>query len=132
MDDTAAPLVLVVDDDELLRLVIRDLLEMAGYRVAEVADATAGIEWCRTARPDLVLLDALMPEMDGFDCCRHLRSLFPASELPILMLTALSDAGTADRVAAAGATGYVAKPFKTQLLLDRIAALLPSSVRTLT
>lgn len=129
-DDSAAPLVLVVDDDELLRLVIREVLEVSGYRVAEADSATASIDFCHATPPDLVLLDALMPDVDGFACCGTLRAHPATQHLPILMLTALNDIDTAAQTRAAGATDYISKPFKTEHLLDRIAHFIPSPTLT--
>ncbi|MEO0804337.1 MAG: response regulator [Cyanobacteria bacterium J06642_2] len=130
MDDTITPCILVVDDDELLRSVIIDLLEMSGYRVAAAASASAGIDFCRLTPPNLVLLDALMPDMDGFECCRILRTEPSTQNIPILMMTALSEGDTAEQIIAAGATDYVVKPFKPQHLLRLIATLIASSAQT--
>lgn len=71
--DRAIPLVLVIDDDATMRLMIRRGLERDGFRVEEAADGDTGFVAFTTHSPDVVLLDAIMPGADGFECCRHIR-----------------------------------------------------------
>lgn len=116
--------VLVVDDDGHIREVIRFALEKAGFRVAEAADGRQALEACRADRPDLLVLDILMPEMDGTDVCRQLRAQEETATLPIVFLTSKSD--EIDRVLGLelGGDDYVTKPFSPRELVARAKAVL--------
>ena len=117
-------LIAIVDDDSTLRTIVKGILEARGYQVFEADSAAACLKLCDTICPDLILLDALMPDMDGFECCRELRSRFTKEELPIVMVTGLEDASTASEVMAAGANEYVAKPIQWAKLFEVIGAVL--------
>ncbi|WP_040160312.1 MtrAB system response regulator MtrA [Nigerium massiliense] len=121
MPDSAKALtgsrVLVVDDDSALAEMLQIVLQASGLETDWVGRGDEALEAFRRFRPDLVLLDLMLPGLDGVDVCRELRA---ESDVPIVMLTAKSD--TQDVVAGleAGADDYVAKPFKTQELLARV------------
>jgi two-component system, OmpR family, response regulator MtrA len=114
-----APKVLVVDDDQALAEMLGIVLRKEGLDVAHCADGGRAVAMFREFRPDLVLLDVMLPTLSGVEVCRHLRA---ESGVPIVMLTARTD--TKDVVAGleAGADDYVVKPFKPQELLARIRA----------
>ena len=80
------PLILVVDDDRLIRMVVCRTLKQAGYDLVEATNGVEAIDVFRTIRPDLVLMDVLMPELDGFEACRSIRSSSEFVTTPILML----------------------------------------------
>ena len=113
--------VLVVDDEADVRLLLRELLERAGYEVRDAAHGRAALRELYVGTPDLVILDVSMPVVDGWDTVSRIREV---SDVPILMLTAR--AGELDRVRGlkAGADDYVVKPFGRQELLARVEALL--------
>lgn len=112
---------LLIDDDKLITEPLADMLKIRGYDVLVANDGRAGYQMALRDQPDLVVLDILMPEMDGWEVCRALRR---RSVVPILMLTALND--EFDRIAGLemGADDYLAKPFSRSELLARIRALL--------
>ena len=114
------PLVLVVEDDPTIREVVQALLESMGNAVVAVADGLAALEHIQAGDVDLILLDLMLPDVNGLDLCLRLRGHESGAYLPIIMLTALS--GEADRHAgfAAGADDYIAKPFEAGELLDRV------------
>ncbi|WP_256841301.1 MtrAB system response regulator MtrA [Ornithinimicrobium cryptoxanthini] len=118
--------VLVVDDDQALAEMLGIVLRKEGLEVAHCADGGRAVALFREFRPDLVLLDVMLPTLSGVEVCRHLRA---ESGVPIVMLTARTD--THDVVAGleAGADDYVVKPFKPQELLARIRARLRRSDR---
>jgi DNA-binding response OmpR family regulator len=116
--------ILVVDDDTDIRLLLRELLERAGYAVDEAQDGREALRTLFTTPPALVILDVTMPDMDGYQTLERIRDL---SEVPVLMLTARTQELEKVRGLAAGADDYVAKPFGRQELLARVQALLRRS-----
>ena len=113
--------ILVVDDDPDIRLLVRSLMERAGYDVSEAEDGKAALRNFYENPPALVILDVTMPEMDGYQTLERLRDL---SDVPVIMLTARSQELEKVRGLSAGADDYVPKPFGRQELLARVQALL--------
>ncbi len=113
--------ILVVDDEPKLVAVVREYLEHDGYRVVSAQDGREALDRFPWARPDLVVLDLMLPEIDGLEVCRRLRR---ESDVPIIMLTARDE--EADELVGleAGADDYVAKPFSPRTLLARVRAVL--------
>jgi len=112
--------VLVVDDDAVLRRVVRAVLEADGFRVLEAHDGQQGLEIAAAERPPVVILDVMMPGLDGVEVCRRLDH----RSTKVLMLTALGDVTTEVASLEAGARGYLTKPFSSMELLDRVEELL--------
>src|SRR5690349_8924077 len=113
--------VLVVDDEPRLVDVLRMNLEVEGYRVLSARNGAEALERLTTDLPDLVLLDVMMPEMDGFTALKHLREV---SNVPVIMLTVRSDEADRIRGLEIGADDYLTKPFSARELQTRIKALL--------
>ncbi len=112
--------VLVVDDDPKIRELIRLYVEREGHRATFAADGPDALAAVRQARPDLVLLDVMLPGIDGFEVCRRIDH----DKTKVVMLSARDDAGTRDQASEAGADAYLTKPFSAIELLARIRALL--------
>lgn len=121
------PLVLVVDDDPGTRMLAAASLRHAGYATAEAADGDDGISAFRQVRPDLVLLDVVMPRMDGFIACREIRRLPGGDRVPVLMMTGLDDLSSIHRAYEVGATDFVTKPIHWVILGYRVGYLLRSA-----
>lgn len=121
------PLVLVVDDGATIRMFVRQALEQAGFAVEEAEDGRQAVELFTRVCPDLVLLDVIMPEMDGFQTCATLRQTTRGEHLPIVMLTGLEDEASIDRAYEVGATDFITKPINWVLLGHRVRYLLRAS-----
>jgi CheY-like chemotaxis protein len=134
VDDPNAPVVvperdsagtiLVVEDEDSLRRVLKDLLEMEGYTVCEARDGAEAMEQVDRFNPDLVLLDLNLPNVDGHTVLRKLRSEARTAELPIVVLTARGEEDNEVRVLKAGATDFITKPFRPRALIARLGATL--------
>jgi diguanylate cyclase (GGDEF)-like protein len=121
------PVVLIVDDDEMTRLLVTETLEPQGFVVEEASSGEEGLDVFRRVRPDLILLDVNMPGISGFECCERLR-LSPGGErLPILVLTGQDDDESIAHAYAAGATDFVAKPMRWKILGHHVRYLLRAS-----
>ncbi|MBD2517019.1 response regulator [Nostoc sp. FACHB-973] len=120
------PSVLVVDDERGLRLVLHRAMEKEGYRVTEACNGQHCLDICQQQVPDLILLDAMMPGLDGFSCCAQMQTLLGDNCPPILMITSLDDQESVDRAFEAGATDYITKPIDWSLLSQRVNRLLTS------
>lgn len=119
--------VLIVDDDRTTRLLTRSALEPAGFEVLDAANGEEALALFDAYTPDLVLLDLLMPEMDGYQVCRKLRSNPANADIPLLMMTGLNDLETISRAYQAGATDFITKPVRWPVLPHRVAYLIQSS-----
>jgi DNA-binding response OmpR family regulator len=115
-------LILVIEDDAAILFGLRDNLQRAGYAVRSASDGHLGLELVRTLRPDLVLLDLMLPGLSGHEVCRRIRD--DGLEMPVVMLTALGEEAQVVRGLNLGADDYVTKPFGIGELMARVAALL--------
>lgn len=121
------PKILVVDDDNALRSLLSLVLEEEGYGIAEAKNGEDCLRSFAQFQPDLILLDAVMPDMDGFECCVQLRSLSEAQQTPILMITFLDDQESIERAFQVGATDYITKPIHWPVLLQRLRRLISAA-----
>ena len=113
---------LIVEDEPAMRTALRDILESEGYRVQTASDGAAGLDQAREQKPDLLLLDVMLPRLDGYALCAELRRL--AVDTPVLMLTAKGQVQDCVTGLDSGADDYLVKPFSTDELLARVRALL--------
>ncbi len=116
-------LILIADDDLLTRKILEHSLKQDGYRVVVAADGLECLALFKQERPVLALVDALMPNMDGFDCCEALLAEPDAANFPVLIITGLDDQESIDKAFAVGATDYITKPIRWPVLRHRLRLL---------
>ena len=119
--DAPAPLILVADDEPVNLALIRRRLEWEEYRVETAEDGGQAVEAARRTLPDLIILDVMMPVMDGLQACRLLKEDPATRDIPVIFLSALDDTDTKVRGLALGANDYVSKPFRVEELLARVS-----------
>ena len=117
------PCVLVIDDDLRSLKLMTIVLSKAGYRVVTASDGHAGLEFLAIERPHVVLVDLLMPGIDGFEFCRRVRASPDLADLPLVLLTAMASAEVQQQARKAGANSFMVKPFDRAELLECIARL---------
>jgi excisionase family DNA binding protein len=119
------PLILLVDDDDRVRELVRVNLEFEGYAVKEAASAEAGLEAVEDAPPDLILLDVMMPGVDGWEMLRRVQERHGAGAIPVVMFSGKVDDESLREATARGARGFVGKPFDLQQLIDQTKQIVP-------
>jgi len=122
-----SPLVLMVDDDPGTRMLAAASLKKAGYSTVEASDGEGGVAAWDRFRPDLILMDAVMPGMDGFAAIREIRKRPGGERVPVLMMTGLDDLASIHRAYEAGATDFTTKPMNWVVLGYRVGYLLHAS-----
>ena len=116
--------ILIVDDEHDVVRPLSFRLEIEGYLVMTEPDGQLGYDRAVLERPDLILLDVMMPRLDGVTVCRMLKQLPETREIPIVMLTAKSTMGDVEKAFAAGADDYIGKPFEWAELLEKVQRLI--------
>jgi PleD family two-component response regulator len=119
--------ILIVDDEKALRLVLSRAMEGEGYRTIDANSGERCLSICQNQLPDVILLDAVMPGMDGFRCCSQLKAMFSDRCPPVLMITALYDQDSVNKAFAAGAIDFITKPIHWAILRQRVQRLLATS-----
>ena len=119
----AGPLVLLVDDDDKVRELVRINLEFEGYTVREASGADEGMAAIEEARPDLILLDVMMPHVDGWEMLRRVQESYGVGAIPVVMFSGQVDDSA--QAATRGAQAFVGKPFDLQSLIDQTKQLAP-------
>jgi DNA-binding response OmpR family regulator len=115
--------ILVIDDEEITRITLAALLEKPSYRVEMAEDGLQGIEMAKQINPDVILLDVMMPRMNGYDVCKRIRSDPQIGEVPIILVTALDDQDAKLNGLVAGADDFLTKPFDSLELEIRLHTL---------
>lgn len=136
------PHILVIDDDHLTLRLVKQMLQRHGYQVSTAINGAEGLELARELRPDLVILDMMMPVIDGYEVYRRLKSDAQTADISILILSAIPSTDLPARLGSqsaangrfdqvpkthANTTGFLSKPIKTKELLNRVALLLPQT-----
>ena len=124
MSKTDMKRILIIDDEQDMLDLLRPRLEAAGYEISTALDGQEGLNKAREEKPDLILLDVMMPKMDGYQVCRFLKFDEEYKHIPIVLLTARGQAQDKETGKKVGADGYLTKPFEKDALLDTISQLL--------
>lgn len=123
-DPDPAPTILVADDEEDVRELVIYRLSRSGYRVLGAGDGLEALELAAERRPDLMVLDVMMPKLDGYDLTRRVRAEDALRSIPVILLTARSQQSDVDRGFEAGADDYLEKPFDPDELVARVRTVL--------
>ena len=115
-----AQIVLIVDDESMTRDLLRLMLRPAGYEICEAEDGVDALEKIEQHRPDVVLLDVMMPRLDGLSTCQRLRTQQETQNLPVIMFSANTSFSAIEEGMAAGASRYLTKPVARRVLIDTI------------
>ena len=122
---TSGPLVLIVDDDERLREYVRVNLEAEGYVVREASSADEGLAALDEESPDLILLDVMMPKVDGWEMLQRVQEKHGVGAIPVIMFSGKVDEESAAEATSRGAQGFIGKPFDPRALIESTKQLLP-------
>lgn len=112
--------ILLVDDSRTALMLQRMMLAETGFEVLTASNGRQGVEQARSSRPDLIVMDVIMPELNGFEAVRAIRASPGLAEVPIILVTTRSEAFNVNEGYAAGCSGYMTKPFNGAALLDKI------------
>lgn len=112
--------ILIIDDSPLITDMTKEMLEAGGYQVIIANDGMAGLEKAREEKPNLILLDVMMPKMDGFQVCRMLKFDEDYKDIPIIMLTARGQAKDKEMGTQVGANDFITKPYQPEDLLAKV------------
>lgn len=124
------PRILIIDDDPMIRLLVATSLQNAGLATQEAANAEEGLRHFADNGADAILLDVVMPGMDGYACCKEIRSFPTGQYVPILMMTGLEDLDSINKAFEVGATDFITKPINSPLLGHRVRYMLRASHTT--
>ena len=122
MSDSNPPTILIVDDELFNLDLLEQELDSLGYRIQTAGDGEAALRSVQADKPDLILLDIVMPKIDGFEVCRRLKADGGTRDIPVIFMTALSDVQDKVKAFAAGGVDYVTKPFQSEELMSRVRA----------
>ena len=122
------PIILVVDDEDETRLMLRILLEMKGFRVEEAVDGLDALNKVNDVNPDIMILDVMMPNMDGLTVCRRLRNQPATKTLPIILLSGKTHLNADVEGLEAGANAYMSKPADVKKLVEKVNQLLSERI----
>ncbi|OGS03755.1 MAG: hypothetical protein A2339_07825 [Elusimicrobia bacterium RIFOXYB12_FULL_50_12] len=116
--------ILIADDSDMMRKIAKMSLEKGGHTVVEAADGSEAFEKTKSEMPDIVLLDAEMPEVDGWEACKMIKADPLTAKIPVLMCTGHDLSGEPETLTEAGASGYISKPYNPAQMLEKIKAAL--------
>lgn len=121
--------ILIVDDEPSILNILDFSLGSEGYDVIQAADGLQAYEYALEYQPDLIVMDVMMPNLDGFNACEKLKKDIRTSAIPVILLTARSDAEDRQKGESVGADGYLTKPFSPQRLIDAVDSFIGVTAR---
>jgi len=124
------PKILTVDDSRIVRMLISRALQGCDCQIVEATNGEEGLATALREKPDLILLDVTMPVMDGFELLARLRQEATLAKVPVIMLTAESSQESVAKADGLGVSGYIAKPFKEEVLRDRINGIIALAAKS--
>jgi len=119
-------IILIVEDDPKSMTLTKDILKVSGFTTLEAIDGQQGVDMAKTSKPDLILMDVMMPKKDGYQACADIKTDPMTKKIPVVMLTALGYQLNEALARRLGADGYVTKPFNREQLIRAISSLLPA------
>lgn len=123
----ASHTLLIVDDDRTTRMALKDIFKGRQYETLEANNGSQAVDICRRNIPDIILMDAIMPESDGFEACKAIRHLPGCADIPVLIITSLNDEDAIVRAFASGATDFITKPLHFTVLKERVSRLIKAN-----
>ena len=119
--------ILIVEDDPRNMTLTSDMLKVSGYTTIEAKDGEQGVILARKSKPDLILMDLMMPKKDGYTACHEIKADPATKNIPVVMLTAIDNQGNKDIARIWGADDYITKPLDMQVLVNTISPLLAAT-----
>ena len=114
--------VLIVEDEETIRRLFKDVLEKVGYKIIIAGDGEQGVQLASKEKPDLILMDVQMPIKNGLEATKEIKGNPLTNNIPVVALTALAMKGDEERIRAAGCDDYISKPVQIRALLEKVAS----------
>jgi len=112
--------VLVIEDNEINRYLMRTILQKLGYQVIEAHDGISGVDLAQAEKPDLILMDIQLPGLDGYGATKKIRAMETTKDIPIIAITSYAMAGDREKILAAGCTAYIEKPIDPESFIEEL------------
>jgi len=112
--------ILVIEDNEVNLYLIRTIIKKLGHQIIEARDGLTGVELAIAERPDLILMDIQLPELDGYEATKRIRAIEETKDIPIIAITSYAMVGDKEKILAAGCTAYIEKPFRPKYFIEVI------------
>lgn len=112
--------ILVIEDNEVNLYLICTIIQKLGYQVIEARDGLTGVEFAIAEKPDLILMDIQLPELDGYEATKRIRAIEETKDIPIIAITSYAMVGDKEKILAAGCTAYIEKPFRPKSFIEEI------------
>ena len=112
--------VLIIEDNEINLYLMRTIVRKLGYQVIEARDGLSGVELAIAERPDLILMDIQLPELDGYEATKRIRAIEETKNIPIIAITSYAMVGDREKILAAGCTAYIEKPIEPESFIEEL------------